>query len=56
MAVLAAQVFGRVTDPENFSVVYESLNSWQAELLDKRIGVLRLFSPINPTGADCYQC
>lgn len=45
------QVFGRVVDPENFSVCgYSGLNAWQVELADSRIGCLKLFSPANPTG------
>ena len=40
-----------MVDPENFAAeVYPLLNTWQAELCDKRLGLLRLFSPVNPTG------
>jgi hypothetical protein len=50
--MLLSQVFGRVVDPEHFAMrVYSSLNAWQVELADARIGCLRLFSPANPTGA-----
>jgi hypothetical protein len=46
------QVFGRCVDPENFAAeVYPCLNAWQAQACDERLGVLRLFSPLNPTGA-----
>jgi hypothetical protein len=39
-------------DPENFAAeVYPCLNAWQAQACDDRLGVLRLFSPLNPTGA-----
>jgi hypothetical protein len=52
LLMLLLQVFGRVVDPENFAMrVYSSLNAWQVELADARIGCLRLFSPANPTGA-----
>lgn len=45
------QVFGRVVDPENFAdQAYLTMNAWQVELADSRIGCLRLFSPDNPTG------
>lgn len=38
-------------DPENFAdQAYLSMNAWQMELADSRIGCLRLFSPDNPTG------
>ena len=47
------QVFGRVVDPENFAdQAYLTMNAWQVELADSRIGCLRLFSPDNPTGMD----
>lgn len=46
------QVFGRVVDPENFAdQAYLTMNAWQVELADSRIGCLRMFSPDNPTGA-----
>lgn len=51
LLLLLLQVFGRVVDPESFaSQVYTTLNAWQVELADARIGCLRLFSPANPTG------
>lgn len=40
-------------DPENFAdQAYLTMNAWQVELADSRIGCLRLFSPDNPTGTD----
>lgn len=51
VCVLPLQVFGRVVDPENFAdQAYLTMNAWQIELADSRIGCLRLFSPDNPTG------
>jgi hypothetical protein len=51
LLLLLVQVFGRVIDPENFAdQAYLTLNAWQVELADSRIGCLRLFSPDNPTG------
>jgi hypothetical protein len=51
--VLPLQVFGRVVDPENFAdQAYLTMNAWQIELADSRIGCLRLFSPDNPTGRE----
>lgn len=43
-------------DPENFAdQAYLTMNAWQVELADSRIGCLRLFSPDNPTGtAGCH--
>lgn len=35
--------------------MYAWLTPRQAELADARIGVLRLFSPANPTGRYCLQ-
>lgn len=41
-------------DPENFAdQAYLTMNAWQVELADSRIGCLRLFSPDNPTGRAC---
>lgn len=49
--LLPPQVFGRVVDPERFaSEVYSVMNGWQADMTDTSIGVLKLFSPANPTG------
>jgi hypothetical protein len=48
---LLVQLFGRTTDPEAFAcVVYPALPTWGVEAADARIGCLRLFSPVNPTG------
>lgn len=50
----SVQIFGRVVDPENFAdQAYLTMNAWQIELADSRIGCLRLFSPDNPTGTTC---
>lgn len=43
-------------DPENFAdQAYLTMNAWQIELADSRIGCLRLFSPDNPTGLDSHR-
>lgn len=43
-------------DPENFPAeVHCALTPAQAEAADARVGVLRLFSPANPTGRYCLR-
>lgn len=44
------QVFGRIVDPEHFSVVTKGLRRVEEELVNESIGVLSLFHPDNPTG------
>lgn len=44
------QVFGRIVDPEHFSIVTKGLRRVEEELVNESIGVLSLFHPDNPTG------
>eukprot|EP00210_Caulerpa_lentillifera_P002102 g2017.t1 len=46
----ATMVFGRIVDPENFSVVTKGLRRVEEELINESIGVLSFFHPENPTG------
>jgi hypothetical protein len=50
-ATVHFQTFGSVIDPEDFAdQAYLTMNAWQVELADSRIGCLKLFSPDNATG------
>ncbi|KAK9814708.1 hypothetical protein WJX72_010239 [[Myrmecia] bisecta] len=44
------KLFGRIVDLEHLDKVTATFNAKQLQLLDQRLGVLRLFHPRNPTG------
>ena len=47
----ATDVFGRIVDPENFTIVTAQMRQAEQNIVNESIGVLSLFHPQNPTGA-----